>query len=126
MEWDGAQNQDDSRQQMTQDAEWSVLAARFRMTPSLIKWFMSNAVKTVKLGSGTSASPPTEVELKEFDSWLWEPWPKKSIPAGIREELRREARGYCLNCNVGTATLKAAHIRRKHCYQNGVITRRYE
>ena len=85
-----------------------------RMTPRLLRWFTSYSPKNdgQKLPFKTHGKISLE-DLHRFDTYLRDPWPSRSVPAGISQELRREACGKCGLCDAPVDTLHEAHIDRK-------------
>jgi hypothetical protein len=66
--------------------EWKLIAYDLRMTPTLLKWFTSYAVRKSDMDkqklSTSQDQAPSQQAAKQFNEWLWQPWPKKNVPLG--------------------------------------------
>jgi len=97
-----------------------------KLSPELLEWLTKNKPKTgenrkLRFQRIEGELYFSETDLKEFDGYLREPWPKgngsrPNLPAGIRREIESEAGYMCAIC--GTATREAAHIDPVHATRN--------
>lgn len=89
-------------------------AVKLGFSIELLNWFASYAVgspprKLILLSSGHVESS----ELHDFDAHLKASWDSRAIPEGIKQELKREARGMCGLCAQPAQEFDLAHIDRK-------------
>ena len=89
-------------------------AHRLRMTVKLLHWCTQHSIKgdDRKL---FEAEPGKfeECELNEFNAHLHSAWNTRYVPAEVKRELQREARGQCGMCDATNDCLEMAHIDRK-------------
>lgn len=82
-------------------------AVRLQMSPELLDWFARYAAKHGDFRKLVCAKDEFEVsaydenDLREWDAYLWAPWPKtqRNPPDGIVREIMLEARGQCSFCS---------------------------
>lgn len=86
-------------------------AHQLRVTVKLLKWYTRYGALGTTLVEVNGEFD--EAALGSFDQLLRGPWPKRYVPAGIADELRREARGACVLCGHASDVLEAAHVQRK-------------
>lgn len=84
-----------------------------RVTPTLLKWVTRHTA--IPGGWKLRESSPGEFQesdLRAFDKHLRDPWPSRSVPTGIYQELLVEACGRCALCSDPCDKLQMAHIER--------------
>lgn len=86
-------------------------AHELRVTVHLLKWFTRYGALGDKLEEVDGQFDRDA--LSTFDAHLKGAWPDRRVPAGIQDELLREARGACVLCQKPCDVLEQAHVQRK-------------
>lgn len=94
-------------------------AAKFNLSPKLLRWLTENSVKGRKLSFTEQDGIYffDDADLDAFDKHLRAPWPptgesahRPSIPKGIKEEVVDEFHGQCAVCRKHENKNEIAHI----------------